>query len=315
VTRPDHGIGARWGWILLFALLGTVVVALAFFVEGQSPEQVLLQSILVNVGTGIGLAGPLAVVTPLFLKRKRERQQADVHAQDQGTPVALRPRRRARSSLGWSWRDRLSWSWDFGDTYGLRFELLYAVGLPVVTVGSAVLAGWAFGYAPGPFASFPLAMLAVALAYAINIVCFLGLGFHWWNGFMFLSQLLIYICAATLGNGIADSALGTVGEVDTCTVESLVERVVENENGGSTSTWNHLVSCPVADIDVVEADAVQATEGEDIEILYDPRDRISAMPIDEVPDADDLKWWWVAIAGYTGIRVVYALWNTRGGRR
>jgi hypothetical protein len=91
-------------------LLGAVIVALAFYVEGQSPEQVLLQSILVNVGTGIGLAGPLAVVTPLFLKRKRERQEVEVLAQDSGTAVDLRPRRRTRSSLGWSWRDRLTWS-------------------------------------------------------------------------------------------------------------------------------------------------------------------------------------------------------------
>jgi hypothetical protein len=110
---------------------------------------------------------------------------------------------------------------------------------------------------------------------------------------------------------MAETGLRSVGEVDTCVVESLVERVVESENGGQTSTWNHLVSCPNADVEVVEADDVRAVEGEHLEIYYDPRDRLSAMPVDEAPTVGDFDVTWAIIGGYTGLRVVYALWITR----
>ena len=207
--------------------------------------------------------------------------------------------------------DRFQWEWNFGTTYGVALELLYAVGLPFVAVGSAVAAGWLYGYAPGPFAWRPLAVAVVVLAALINAGLFLGLGFHWWNGAMFLSQLLIPLCAFLLGHGVATSALTVFGAPDVCVIDTVVQRIERDQDGGRFEYWDHHVACDQSDEEIIVADRPHGREGEQLVIVYDPRGRLPAQVASEFSGGSDLSVWWTVIVTYTGVRVAYALWNCR----
>ncbi|TDV43746.1 hypothetical protein [Actinophytocola oryzae] len=49
----------RWGWVVTCFVLGVVLVVLALFLEDRWAWQGTTPSVLVNVGTTLGLAGVL----------------------------------------------------------------------------------------------------------------------------------------------------------------------------------------------------------------------------------------------------------------
>jgi hypothetical protein len=198
------------------------------------------------------------------------------------------------------------------DYYRLPFQLTIALVQPVLVVGLTL--GGAYLNAYGS------PILGFVLSFAGMVAWVFSIALHAPMGIIFLSSIALMIAWGATWVGVETGVLHDRGVRTTCTVLDVSKRTethttYNGDGDWSTTThtyYDHDLRCTDDHINSMTLSSRAADDGQQLDVIYDPADRVGAQPADHVSDGfGAARVSGVALAVSVFLRVIGVLWRAR----